>query len=985
MDPPEATTITAAIPKQQTASSPSSSAKGPQQPQSKPLSCTSCRARKLKCDRQHPCRNCTRSGLPECIFPERKRSRRPRKSKNSDLLQRLHRLESIVGKVGLLGQDGSLSLQLDTGTTVAQPYKEASDLLDSLARGAQKEAATIPGHQYPLPGEGTASASPPGIPSSEGSRQGGHHQTRQQDSTVSRYLSGDFWASLCEEVGGLRQALEKSIDSDAEEDDGYLDQEGTTPESTGTGKSPSYTPPGTALLLGPSLGGSHTPLRHPSPEHIRFLTATYFQNVDMLLKILHRPTITAALHAFADQQQPLSPEREALFFAIYYAAVTSLPTEKCAAHLGSSRSELAQAYREGIEHALARADYLNSSSLETLQALTLYTSCLRSHDGSRASWALLSLPIRLAQALDLHRDGAGDDDDDDNDDNDEEQPGKEQPRILRRRRRRRFTPFEAEQRRRLWWQLIVLDIRAAEDRGTRGIIARDSYNTRLPHNVDDADFGPETAVPLSRLEKPAGAPSDVTFSLCTAESSGIFLYFEHAQNVVDSCSGRLASSSPCAAAEGQGSGSSGNSYPTDEATVVRLARHLETRFVHGADPSHAASYLASTTVRLIILKLWLMMRYPLHQRPPRAMACSSMPKPHAHAAPSSPPITTAATTSTAPRPPPASVSLSRESTLRTATTIMELSERGRSGPFGENFRWWSELYVQWHPLAVALAELCTLHQSQSQPQSHLPSHPQLRSQQQKQTKLLTDKAWALIDAVFPKWSEVIADTKRGTLWRPIRALYRKAREARMAAEGVHSTTSTTTTTTTAGAITPSHPSLPKETPSSSSSSSSQNQNPEPDPVKQEHTRSQPQQPFYRQPSSRPPGSLDTATMGLDLDLPTNLAISTSTSTSTATATDTDIPMDLGMRSGIGDITASSALTSDGYDPSNMPPDLGGLSLDMHMNGMSQEWMGWPDVSFDMPPSDSADWGAAMDWSTWDQFVLDTFADTQSKSGSSEPA
>ncbi|KAI1636473.1 fungal-specific transcription factor domain-containing protein [Biscogniauxia mediterranea] len=917
MDPPAAattrTSATVATPKAQ----------------SKPLSCTSCRARKLKCDRQHPCRSCVRSGLPECVFPERKRSRRPRKSKNSELLERLHRLESIVGKVRLqnLGRDGSLPLQLDAGgtTDAAQScYTAASDLLDNLVKQTEKEATTTtttatPRTRHPLPYEGTASSSPPGIiPGSESQGQG----ARPQDSTVSRYLSGDFWASLCEEVGGLRQALEEqSVDSDADEDDGSLLEEGTTPESTSTAKGPSYTPPTAMLLGGGSAGAAHAPLRHPRPEHIRFLAATYFQNVDMLLKILHRPSVSAALRAFAGrlEHQPsqaqaqahhlLSPEREALFFAIYYAAVTSLPASECAARLGgASRGELAHSYRAGLERALARADYLNSSSLETLQALTLYASCLRSHDGSRSSWALLSLPVRLAQALDLHRDGDG---------------GGEG----------RLTPFEAEQRRRLWWQLIVLDIRAAEDRGTRAIIARDSYDTRLPHNVDDADFGPETAEPLARLEKPPGAPSDVTFSLCTAESSGIFLYFEHAQNIVDVPPPPPSSSSSAFAAGGGagaggnsigsssgGGGGSSNDYPTDEATVVRLARHLEAKFVHGADPSHAASYLASVTVRLIILKLWLVMRYPLHRRPPRPIACSSMPKPHPHpAAPTTVSITPGTTTS--PPPPAAAMMLSHESTLRTAITILELSERGRSGPFGENFRWWSELYVQWHPLAVALAELCTLHQQQ------IDSHQQLL--QQRQQRQLTDKAWTVIDAVFPKWSEVIADTKRGTLWRPIRALYRKAREARRAAEGggmegqdVRASSNTT---------------------------------------EESLSREQGQQQIPR-PSD------------LDRDV------------------DTDIRMDMGMGAGIGEANLDLAITGSttgGYDggavagDSNIPPDLGNLSLDMHMNSMSEEWLAWPDINFEMPPSDSTNWGD-MDWSTWDQFVLDTHADHQSKSSSSEP-
>ena len=43
--------------------------------------------------------------------------------------------------------------------------------------------------------------------------------------------------------------------------------------------------------------------------------------------------------------------------------------------------------------------------------------------------------------------------------------------------------------------------------------------------------------------------------------------------------------------------------------------------------------------------------------------------------------------------------------------------------------------------------------------------------------------WRVVEGVFPKWSDIIADTKRGSLWRPLRKLYKKAKAARRAALG----------------------------------------------------------------------------------------------------------------------------------------------------------------------------------------------------------
>ncbi|KAI0976724.1 fungal-specific transcription factor domain-containing protein [Xylaria arbuscula] len=645
-----------------------------------PLSCTSCRARKLKCDKQSPCRNCERSGS-ECVFPARKRIQRPRKTKNAELLQRLHRLESIVGKVGLANlEEAEVNAADDAADVpVSEPQLPPAAVPDSGPHGE-------PGEQAPCVGKGVG---PP------------------QDSTASRYMSGEFWSSLCNEVGGLRQALEQSTDSDDDEDDAAA--EGSTPESMGGGGSSAPTPPG--ILLGTSQTRS---ISHPSPDQIRHLAAVYFRNVDLHLKILHRPTVLSALKHLANNPETaadLSHERTALFFAIYYAAVTSLTPVECNLTQGQPRADLVALFQASIEQALVRADYLNNTSLETLQALTLYACCMRSHNGSRASWVLLGLPIRLAQALDMHKDGDG-------------------------TTASRFTPFEAEMRRRLWWQLIVLDIRAAEDRGSNTVIARGSYDTHLPHNIDDAEFGPDTTVPLQ--SRPG--PSDMTFGLCTAQSSGSFLWSEYA----------------------------GMGLHTEEETL-RRAKHLEAQFVRGADPDHAASYLASVMVRLVILKMWLVLRYPIHPRrgKPRVTMEQQGKTPSAPiggipdaSGSSSPGVFTASSTTTTPKPHSAAPIVSAESTLRTALSIMEVSEFLETGPYSDRTRWWCETYVQWHPLAVALAELCT------QTQGEIVEH-----------------AWRVIDVVFPRWSGKIADAKRGSLWRPIRKLYKKAKAAREAASG----------------------------------------------------------------------------------------------------------------------------------------------------------------------------------------------------------
>ncbi|KAI1323769.1 hypothetical protein F5Y16DRAFT_382820 [Xylariaceae sp. FL0255] len=634
------------------------------------LSCTSCRSRKLKCDKQSPCGNCVRTGS-ECIYPARKRIQRPRKTKNAELLQRLHRLESIVGKVGL--DLDKLDARAESTAATALSPTSARALSADPGTEVEKEAES---------GPKTSETGPPA------SQEGGN--------MTATFMGGHFWALLCDEVGGLKQALEQSTDSDSDED---LPIQELTPESGG-GRTSASNSPG-MLFSGMSSHRHHA--EHPIPSQILYLTTIFFRNVDMHLKFLHRPTISNALHHLAEHPETaadLPPEREALFFAIYYAAITSLPTTECRERLNRERTDLATQFQESIERALGRADYLNSTSIEVIQALALYTCCLRSHNGSRASWSLLSLPIRLAQGHNLHQDGDG--------------------------TRSRFTPYEAELRRRLWWQLIVLDCRAAEDRGTNTMIARGSYNTRLPHNINDDEFGPDTTTPLT--DRPG--PSDMTFSLCTAQCSGVFLYFEHA---------------------------TGDGPLQSEEDTVRQAQHLESQFVQGADPNHVGSYIASVLVRLIILKLWLVMRYPFHHRVGRPSE-DPVVKSTANSSTETSQAPFASSSERQSRVGLLAATASRESTLRTAVSIMELSDFAQTGPYKDRFSWWSAMYVQWHPLAVALAELCTQTEGE-----------------------IVVRAWKVIENVFPRWSATIADTKSGSLWRPIKKLYRKAKAARESA------------------------------------------------------------------------------------------------------------------------------------------------------------------------------------------------------------
>ena len=134
-------------------------------------------------------------------------------------------------------------------------------------------------------------------------------------------------------------------------------------------------------------------------------------------------------------------------------------------NFGAARSDLGLRYRLGLEHALAKADFLNTPDIVLIQALATFLGLARRQDNPRFVWMMTGLVIKMAQYLGLQRDGAN---------------------------FANLSPFEIEMRRRVWWAVLNLDLRASEDQGTDLTIAHGSFDTNITLNVNDTDIEPET-------------------------------------------------------------------------------------------------------------------------------------------------------------------------------------------------------------------------------------------------------------------------------------------------------------------------------------------------------------------------------------------------------------------------------------------------------------------------------------------------------------
>ena len=141
-------------------------------------------------------------------------------------------------------------------------------------------------------------------------------------------------------------------------------------------------------------------------------------------------------------------------------------------NFGSSKTDLNLKYRLGLEHALAEADFLNNPDIILVQTLTIFSLLVRRHDSPRFVWMMTGIVIRMAHYLGLQRDGS---------------------------HFEHLTPFEIEMRRRVWWAVCNLDLRACEDQGTDLMITSNSFDTKIPLNINDADISPESRqIPTER-------------------------------------------------------------------------------------------------------------------------------------------------------------------------------------------------------------------------------------------------------------------------------------------------------------------------------------------------------------------------------------------------------------------------------------------------------------------------------------------------------
>ncbi|KAK5168131.1 uncharacterized protein LTR77_006699 [Saxophila tyrrhenica] len=280
----------------------------------------------------------------------------------------------------------------------------------------------------------------------------------------SRFTSGGFWAELDDENTGE-------------------DSDGPTSPATQLADAMIAGCPDAESILFPSIDPGHGSVHlQPPVEQLFSLWQLFIDRVDPLLKILHVPTTQRQIFQASSQMMEDDPGFTALMFAICYAAISSTQNG-----LASEREATLTRYRHGLQSALVRAEFLSRPTLYSLQALVLFLICARHHTDRTYIWSVTGVATRLATKIGLHQD----------------------PSSLG------MGPLAAEMRRRLWWQIVILDVLTAEENDMDPAIHEHMFDTKMPSNFNDQDLDSSMTAPPS----PSDCRTEMLFALQRVEIS----------------------------------------------------------------------------------------------------------------------------------------------------------------------------------------------------------------------------------------------------------------------------------------------------------------------------------------------------------------------------------------------------------------------------------------------------------------------------------
>ncbi|KAK4101760.1 hypothetical protein N658DRAFT_566718 [Parathielavia hyrcaniae] len=434
-----------------------------------PLSCYPCRTRK-KCDRSHPCTNCVKREGAEtlsCSYAtpvSRRKNQSQGEPTPDDMQNRIDRLEGLVlslmhggANVDVPSLRGSSSIS--SGGAASNPSPSAAD--------SGSVPLKLEGHDDGAMQDDDESDVDEGLAKSLGVLKMDVVRTKHV------YLGEEHWHTILLDIAEVKNYF-ANHKKDLEKSYERIKQ--TKPLTT-------EQPP--TLLMGVTPA-TDVELRAelPPKSTVLALCARFFANLDSACSIVHEPTFYQQLRDHWQDPSKTPIMWLALLYSVLCMAMLSYrkvgdePPEWKGRVL-----DLATEYRLRTVQCLIAGDYTRPAQ-HTLEALLMYCFCeySSSWDSDLGMWMLGAIVVRIGLRMGYHRDG------------------KSFPEL---------TPFEAEMRRRNWALLRMVDVFFSHQLSLPGMISENDFDTELPHNLYEEEFGPETKVlPPSR---PSTEPTPISY------------------------------------------------------------------------------------------------------------------------------------------------------------------------------------------------------------------------------------------------------------------------------------------------------------------------------------------------------------------------------------------------------------------------------------------------------------------------------------------
>ncbi|KIW04054.1 hypothetical protein, variant [Verruconis gallopava] len=399
------------------------------------LSCTSCRAGKLKCDRQQPCDQCRKRAREDsCHYLPAP----PKKKQSRNTKERIAQLEGLV--VQLMNRDRTQGI-----SSVTPPISDDG--------GSHKSRAQIDStHLQSLK---STKESPQ---SDDGADLAAHNLTylKVSGDGESLFRGSSHWEAILDSIAQLRD----DFDGDNNNDEDVEDVEKVEQRKNFSK---------TVIIGAPPPVSRSTLINSLPPKNIsdRFLWY-WFNSVDPGLPIIHQPTFLSLYDTLWIEPSKIPTMWLALLYLIL-ALGAKIAMFSNVKERGEVPDHLLDPdkYQQLGASALALADYTKPQRY-VIEALMTLMSCEYMNRGNgHTIWLMNSFIIRLALRMGYHRDA----------DN--------FPKL---------SVFDGEMRRRVWTILFTFDVLHSYQEGLPSMVQQIHSDTKPASNLLDTDFGPTTKV-----------------------------------------------------------------------------------------------------------------------------------------------------------------------------------------------------------------------------------------------------------------------------------------------------------------------------------------------------------------------------------------------------------------------------------------------------------------------------------------------------------